>query len=138
MIRKEMEMREIKFRYWDKEKCTMEHDFDLTSDGSAFTCSCGYDCDRVHEEKAIIMQFTGLNDKNGVEIYEGDKLTFTMGHSGRQHDGDVLWSDCTAGFMIEYAFIHEKRAIRSYAAFGLGIHEIEVIGNIHENPDLIG
>jgi uncharacterized phage protein (TIGR01671 family) len=56
-------MREIKFRAWDTEEKTMLKPFDLSSNPK-------YWCDNLKDYP--LMQYTGLKDKNGVEIYEGD------------------------------------------------------------------
>ena len=76
-------MREIKFRVWCKNKNEWESDYwHLTPDGQMI--------DVLHNQPLkhdnhVLMQYTGLKDKNGKEIYEGDivKITCT-GASGRK------------------------------------------------------
>ena len=70
------------------------------------------------------MQYVGLKDKRRVEIYEGDILRFHVGGAG-------------AGTMIgqveyfDYYFAPKKE-------FGFSLlNELEIIGNIHENPELL-
>ncbi len=83
------------------------------------------------------MQFTGLKDKNGAEIYEGDVLYWSA--FGRY---SVEWDDLTACFTTTCV---EKVATEAFMYTNLfelnedeTINSCEVIGNIHENPDLLG
>ena len=90
-----------------------------------------------------IMQFTGLKDKNGKEIYDGDILTSTFGNGlpcqikfGEfDYDaGEDFYETTSVGF-----YFHEQTGER--LAFGKSIYGntdcFEVIGNIYENPELL-
>ena len=67
-------------------------------------------------------QFTGLHDKNGKEIYEGDIVMFWGGI------GKVIYFDAYASFKIQYTE-------NDMADLNLNSHEI--LGNIYENPELL-
>ena len=103
--------REIKFRAWDGERMK-----DVTSIGWI-----DGEVDYISTPKIsapaddfVLMQYTGLKDKNGKEIYEGDVL------KGR-YNGAVEWSTSSV----------------CYGGWTDFWKESEIIGNIYENPDLI-
>lgn len=76
-----------------------------------------------------IGQFTGLLDKNGREIYEGDIIRFVNGQ--KKVNGE--WVDNEFVYTVEYS------EGRFYGISGLSkvLNSVEVIGNIHDNPELI-
>ncbi len=77
----------------------------------------------------ILMQSTGLKDKTGAEIFDGDILT-CGGDSGIV----VVWDERTAGFGLDKI----GWAFRHFFGEALFAMDSEVIGNIHQNPELIG
>lgn len=91
------------------------------------------------DEGLILMQYTGLKDKKGVEIYEGDivKRTYLDGMFGRTHIGEVVYDKEYARYVISKPnkFIEPKTEdlgnMLSYRS------TYEVIGNIHNNPELL-
>ncbi len=108
--------REIKFRAWDKFKSKMLYDFDQAG-AKDWGVKLG---ESIHTfvwgiglQYNTLMQFTGMKDKNGREIYEGDVLQI----------GAVVWR--RSGWYVEY---HEL--------FDYEADEIEIISNIYESPDL--
>jgi uncharacterized phage protein (TIGR01671 family) len=124
-------MREIKFRAWDKEKkCWLS---DVAVRNAVF---------EPHPQYAV-MQFTGLLDKNGVEIYEGDILEYQPNDDGVGNVYDptetwdrylVQWKD--RGFVAAWTKDAELKN-RDNDGLNSTQDDIAVIGNIYENPELL-
>lgn len=84
-----------------------------------------------------VMQFTGLTDKNGVEIYEDDVVEFSS--SWDTHVCTVSFSNCKFGFGREIKGelgINDDCDLVSFMN-GSGCKGYTVIGNIHQNPELL-
>ena len=128
--------REIKFRAWDKAKkwmCFFGPDFDMDDDYNflAFLTPkniSGPLGDHNSMERYLLMQFTGLKDKNGKEIYEGDILSFQFDNPVANYKLAVEWKTG----MTECC----QNSFDGYETKDLD--NAEVIGNIYENPELKG
>jgi uncharacterized phage protein (TIGR01671 family) len=117
-------MREIKFRAWDrKNKKFIKNNIDYDKCeyyGNIFVCfKCALsDC----LEDYILMQYTGLKDKNGKEIYEGDILEL---------------KNAKISFIPRVIFVMAWDDTRTGWTLYSPKDEFEVIGNIYENPELL-
>ena len=126
-------MREIKFRVWDTENKEMlrvqELDFEDTFYGGRLSIRTEQYNDYFDIEDMILMQYTGLHDKNGKEIYEGDIIQY-----GDIHKGIVEYSEKYAQFILK----ETDNISDEYEALGeFNIIVFEVIGNIYDNKELL-
>lgn len=130
--------REIKFRAWDKKLedyvDVFVIDFENRSaicEHSEFGISNPVDLDNL-----ILEQFTGLKDRNGKDIYEGDILAW---HSNiyRKQDWIGLVKYRGAGFVVQESSRSFSTPDWLETACNKDANIIEVIGNIHENPELL-
>lgn len=126
--------RDIKFRAWDEvsEKMLNWNEFLDTNMKNTFIAP--------ESTGLILMQYTGLHDKNGKEIYEGDIVLldcYYYEEPAFSGEFKVIYDDIN-GMWLLVDLENKDRGfafgeIRSYYKA-----EIEVIGNIYDNPELLG
>ena len=110
-------MREIKFRAWNTVGNVYLRDLCYVGDG-------WYEVDNL-----IFEQYTGLKDKNGKEIYEGDvvdlgyAIKIMQFYSNLGYDGKYMASGFYFDSQLDY--------------HGRELYDWEILGNIHENPELL-
>jgi len=132
-------MREIKFRVWHNGQGNM-YWFDLAWGnkwyvGNGWLCVVPWGEKRIHHpdnrivvdpDSVEIMQFTGLHDKNGKEIYEGDIVKDNWGGGiGAIQD------------MREVSRLLSDGFLAGQENDDGSLYDAEVIGNIYENPELL-
>lgn len=144
-------MREIKFRAWDGKRMRVQDDFIITYDGPAeLVGEYGLGVRTVNWE---LMQYTGLKDKNGKEIYEGDIVIYKYlsgfacdddyddAHANNNTDKEEGESYYGKPKLVKFRngefWPREYYDCCDDGFYSSRTFDLIVIGNIHENPELL-
>jgi len=122
-------MKNIRFRAWDRKEKKMRYGIEWIW-GKLADETMHHEDDWIDEKDCIKMQFTGLCDRNGREIYEGDILK-----DGEDDLFKVSWDYHNCGFYLESTEDVEYNVETRYILNNQTT--VEVIGNIYENPELV-
>lgn len=120
-----------RFRAWLKKKQEMDNEIDHISwlEDELYCIGDGITY-MVSAKDLVLMQSTGLKDKNGKEIFEGDILDY----KGRK--ALVRWHGSYASFI--YRFVDElQKRNTEWKLLYLAYMKCEIIGNVYENPELL-
>ena len=120
----------LKFRAWDEDSQKMNGNVEIYINKDK-TIEV-----RSKDDKTIVMQSTGLKDKNDKEIYEGDVVKFPE-FNGDIYITPVVWDKSCACFGLSFSGKYPI-SFDYLEEFYTELKDIEVVGNIYENPELLG
>lgn len=135
--------RQFKFRAWTG--ISMEYNVMVGFLGAFYVggmnpkdTACMSEFNTIYSEQVPVMQFTGMLDKDGKEIYEGDIVTIEPKEMWNTFEKAVVEYAKEArdryGFVVEYK---RKVDVKGFDELRRKVGVIQVIGNIYQNPELL-
>nr|DAI01603.1 MAG TPA: YopX protein [Caudoviricetes sp.] len=125
-----------KFRAWTEEGKVMYYDVFPFKDDTLLLSYDEIAFDEVPASDFILMQSTGLFDKNGEEIFEGDIIKYKKYNYGFIYTGVVGYD--TIGLMKKDDEIGLISTFVGMSIKNIDLGSVKVVGNIYENPELLG
>jgi uncharacterized phage protein (TIGR01671 family) len=126
-------MREIKFRVWSKDRKMFVMDGMSVEDIQEDATHSVHLPMLIKQEECVWQQYTGLKDRNGQEIYEGDLINFSWQAGYKEFYDDknqeVFYNNESASFV----FGKDKSCMLDRVVYDT----LEVVGNVFENPELL-
>ena len=121
-------MRDLRFRIWKDNKFTYSYEFNEFYEFFERAC---------HDED-LAEQYTGLLDSEGREIYEGDVVRYEP-NKLVDRIGQIKWSDYYNGWSVRDKDCYPASDFGEYSLASpfLSFNYVKIIGNIHENPELL-
>jgi len=125
-----MKQRETKFRFWDKTRKEMIEDTVIPS-GLFYQILTG------GNDNFIPLQYTGLHDKNGEKIYEGDIIKIHDENAGVEFVREGIQWESEGKYYVNFWALRYQPEGFNRQIYPLEDEKGEIIGNIYENPELL-
>jgi len=140
-------MREIKFRRWERIpmlRMSFQMNYNPTLEyGEAYINDAFIESEHDLHKESILMQYTGLNDSNGIEIYEGDicKLSDEEPYSNEYISTDYDW-EMIGKVVYRYGsywvrMVEDRHILIPLVSYFNSDMRLDIIGNEFENPELL-